>query len=220
VSDDFPEIDFGYHKGLFQITDKLRRLNTDPGNLNFAEYNALLGELCGSLTKTLENGFATIARAAAGLTNVPGRKEEALAVLRDAGTFARFIEFENSALVKCGMSIEAAQAISADIVTLRAELSKLPFEPELAVSAVQKCRDDVCAASQKSLDMLTALERRYWFTRRVAVASGAVTIISNALAITVTAGAATPFVVLSTAGGSALIAAQTMLGEPGKLKPG
>lgn len=211
---EMPDVDPIYHKKLFHITSKLRRAVTDPRNLTVEEYTSMLRELCGALTKSIDGDLAGIFRAAAGLTNMPGIQIEAQAVLHEAKAFAKFIEFERESLIRCGVGEAVAGQITDQVAGLREHLSSVEIDPEKTMVAVKRFRDDVCAAAQHANADLTMKEKRHRIKVGSTMASGVALSVANAAAITASAGALTPFVVLSTASGAAIITGAGFFNRP------
>lgn len=201
----FPHVDLQSHRNLFQATDELRKLINNPSELTIGSITSSLGYLCGALTNSIDWGFEKIVRAAAAYMETPGYRAEAIAVLKEGGAFTRFIKFEKEALIRCGVSQQVAGYIADDVDKLQDRLMADQIDPEKTMAALLRCRDDVCIASTNAKEALANAERQHTIHKYATVASGVALGLANAAAITATGGAATPFVVLSTASGSAMI---------------
>jgi hypothetical protein len=202
---DLPDIDIGYHRRLFQITDKLNRAAIDPRNLTAEEFTAILREVCGALRKSINADIEQIFRTAAGLTNRPELHIEALAVVKDTATFTKFIEFEKQALRDCGVGHSVADHISNNVFKLREQLSQTKIDPEKTMAVLKRFQDDVCTAADHANADLDAKERRHKLKVGATFTSGFAVAIANGAASAASAGVLTPFVGISITAGSIMV---------------
>lgn len=218
--DRMPDVDPAYHRALFKVTDKLTRAHLDPDNQSAGDLTSLLRELCSALRKSVNGSVDELFRAAAGLTNRPELQPEAAALVKDAGTFAKFIEFEDHALRDCGVSDTVARYISANVANLRDHLAQPKLDPEKTMAALRRFQDDVCTAADQASADLAWREKRHKIKVGATIASGFSLSLANAAAVAKSGGLFVPFATLSIAAGGILVTTAGRFKGPAERKPG
>jgi len=211
-----PPINPSLHRQLFQVTDKMRRLKTNPDSVTPEEYRDVLTEVCNSLTYSLDHGLQDALNFAQDLNANPGVRAEAKAVVREFDAFARFLEFENKALQECGVSPQAAQDIGAAITSIQNELERVEFDTTLILKHIEQGHTDICRAVEEATAFIDSEQQLLADKKRTMLTYGTALILANAAGIAITYGAAAPFLLLSSAGGGALIVWRSELSDKTK----
>jgi hypothetical protein len=215
-----PTLDLKYHQGLFRVTDQLRKLRTDPSQFSVEDYRSLLNELCGSLNNSLDGGLDRVINFASDLTQDEGIRKEAKAIVEDVEAFAKFISFEEEALIECGSSKESAKVIATEIASLREQIGSLPYDAGAVVETIKTGRDAICRTAKEIDSSLDKEIAHFEDAKRTMLTYGIAGSLANAAATAITAGAAFPFAALSYAGSGVLITLRGTLRDPSERRPG
>jgi len=223
---DFFDVNPDFHRPLFSITDRLRRLKTNPDQLTVEDYCTTLAEVCGSLTTSLDNGLKEIVGVAIRMSNRPENKRRARNIITDVGTFAEFIHFEKTSLQQCGISPESIESITREIAGLKDELGRVlsdnpeeDLDPDHIVKTLEEARDSACLAAAEAIASLSKQQKRYGLKRVISFITGSTVTIANAISVAATGGATLPFALLSTTSGGIIIASKEFYEDPSKRKP-
>lgn len=201
----FSGIDPTYHKELFRVTDRMRRLKTDPESFTIQDYRNLLAELCGSFRESFDNGLTDAINFGAGLAANEAYRIEAQAVVRDIKAFSRFLDFEKEVLTACGVPEEAADDMVSEIRQLRGQLDSIHYDPDAVRACAERYRDGICLASKEITEYVQSEQSLLEDKKRTLATYGTALTIANASGIAITAGAAAPFLLLSTAAGGSML---------------
>ncbi len=201
----FSGIDPAYHRELFRVTDRMRRLKTDPDSFTIQEYRNLLAELCGSFRESFDNGLADAINYGAGLSANEGYRIEAQAIVRDMKAFSRFLDFEKETLVACGASEEAASDMVSEIANLREQIVVTHYDADVVRECAERYRDGICQASKEVTEYVKNEQTLLKDKKRALATYGTASILANASGIAITGGAAAPFLLLSSAIGGSMI---------------
>jgi len=201
----FPNLDPAFHKEIFRVTDRMRKLRNNPEEITVREYNSLLQELCRGLNGSIEHGLKNVIFYAADLAQHEKTRTEARAVVSDIAKFAQFIEFETKALVGCAASEETAREIAKEVTELRGDLANASYNPDEIYTTILKFRDDVCATAGQVKEFVANQEAMLKLKKDTLLGFGVGLSIANGAAIVITLGAGAPLILLSSMAGGLLI---------------
>ncbi|MCF8710307.1 hypothetical protein [Rhizorhapis sp. SPR117] len=201
----FSGIDPTYHKELFRVTDRMRRLKTDPESFTIQEYRNLLAELCGSFRQSFDNGLNDAINFGAGLAANEAYRMEAQAVVRDMKAFSRFLDFEKKTLVACGATEEAASDMVSEITNLREQIAVTHYDADVVRECAERYRDGICRASEEVTEYVKSEQTQLKDKKRALATYGTAITLANASGIAITGGAAAPFLLLSSAIGGSML---------------
>lgn len=202
---DFPDLNPEFHRDLFRVTGRMRRLKTNPRAITLHEYKNMLGDVCGAITHSLEHGLRDAVEYAADLKNDPDVLAEAQEIVRNFGNFVRFTEFEGEALRSIGVDGEVVSDMTQILSDIRPMIDLRSYDAKDIVREIEGFKATICEAAEQAERYINSESQQTEDRKRALLTYGIALTVANATGVALTLGQATPLLFVSSAAGGVMI---------------